>query len=79
MMDLRLAVERVGGDGWDSTRPYVKELEAMDDSEPLLLRQSIEAVACCLEAQEDWEGATAQWRLFLRWSRGSSGLIIRLC
>lgn len=66
MMDLWLAVERVGGGSWETTRPYVKELGAMDESEPLLLRQCIEAVAYFLEAQEDWEGARAQWRHLLK-------------
>lgn len=65
MMDLWLAVERVGGGSWETTRPYAKELGAMDESEPLMLRQSIEAVAYFQEAQEDWEGARAQWRHLL--------------
>eukprot|EP00752_Nemacystus_decipiens_P013300 g11780.t1 len=60
-----LAVERVGGDGWAKARPYAKALDAMDGSNSLLLRQSIEAVAWFQEAQEDWAAATTTWRRLL--------------
>ena len=62
---LWLAAERVGGDGWAKNRPYVKALDAMDGSNSLLLRQSVEAVAWFQEAQEDWEAATTTWHRLL--------------
>ena len=66
LKSLWLAVERVGGDGWAETRPYVKALGEMPESaSPLLLRQSIEAVARFQEAQEDWEAARAMMRRLL--------------
>ncbi|CAN0161211.1 unnamed protein product [Ectocarpus fasciculatus] len=64
---LWAGVQRVGGDGWATTRPYEKALEAMDESTSTspLLRQSIEAVAWFQEAQEDWTEAKRTWRRLL--------------
>eukprot|EP00903_Cladosiphon_okamuranus_P014799 g13708.t1 len=62
---LWIAAERMGGDPWAIARPYVKALDAEDGSSPLLLRQSIEAVAWFQQAQEDWEAAVATWRRLL--------------
>ena len=61
---LWLAVQRVGGDGWNEPRPYEAALAEMDESDPLL-RKSLEAVGCLQEAQEDWEGASTMWRWLL--------------
>ncbi len=75
LKSLWLAVERVGGDGWAKTRPYVKALgEVAESSSPLLLRQSIEAVARFLEAQEDWEAAKDGWRRLLAVEEEDLGL-----
>lgn len=65
LKSLWAGVERVGGDGWATTRPYEKALEAMDESKSPLLRQTIEAVAWFQEAQEDWAGAKSTWRRLL--------------
>lgn len=59
------AVESVGGDAWDTVRPYAAALAVMDHSDPLLLRKSIEAVARFQGAQEDYEGASISWRRLL--------------
>lgn len=61
---LWLAVERVGGDGWDKTRPYEAALAGMDGSDPLL-RESIEAVGWLQAALEDWKGASTTFRRLL--------------
>ncbi|CAM9205126.1 unnamed protein product [Ectocarpus sp. 13 AM-2016] len=58
-------VQRVGGDGWATTRPYEKALEALDESNSPLFRQTIEAVAWFQEEQEDWTGANRTWRRLL--------------
>eukprot|EP00903_Cladosiphon_okamuranus_P018859 g17347.t1 len=61
---LWLAVEGVGGDGWDKTRPYEASLAEMDESDPLL-RESIEAVGWFQELQENLEGAYTTFRRLL--------------
>ena len=61
---LWVAVERVGGDGWEKTRPYEAALAGMDESDPLL-RESVEAVGWFQEAHEDWEGASSTFRRLL--------------
>lgn len=58
------AVEAVGGDSCDTTRPYLAALAMMDDSDPLL-RKSIEAMARFQGAQDDWKGASTSWRRLL--------------
>ncbi|CAM9624682.1 unnamed protein product, partial [Ectocarpus sp. 6 AP-2014] len=65
LKSLWAGVQRVGGDGWATTRPYEKALEALDESNSPLFRQNIEAVAWFQEAQEDWTGANRTWRQLL--------------
>ncbi|CAM9662115.1 unnamed protein product, partial [Pylaiella littoralis] len=74
LKSLWLAVERVGGDGWWKTRPYVKALGAMDESDPSLCRKTIEAVGDFQEVQKDWAGANATWRLLLEAEKRDLGL-----
>eukprot|EP00752_Nemacystus_decipiens_P012279 g10885.t1 len=64
LQGLWRAVEEVGGEGWDTIRPYAKELAAMHESDPSF-RESLYAVADFQEVQEDWEGASATWRQLL--------------
>ena len=59
-----LALKRVGGDGWEITRPYEAALDELDESDPLL-RESIEAVGWLQEAHEDWKGASTTFRRLL--------------
>lgn len=67
-----VAVEAVGGDSWDTTRPYVAALARIDDSDPLL-RESIEAVARFQAAQEDWKGASTSWCRLLEVEKSELG------
>lgn len=60
------AVEDVGGDGWDITRPYVKALTEMDESDPWIARENSKAVARFQVALEDWEGASTTWLRLLQ-------------
>ncbi|CAN0159539.1 unnamed protein product [Pylaiella littoralis] len=74
LKSLWLAVERVSGDGWSKTRPYVKALGAMDECDPSLCRKTIEAVGDFQEVQKDWAGANATWRLLLEAEKRDLGL-----
>eukprot|EP00903_Cladosiphon_okamuranus_P014761 g13678.t1 len=57
---LWFAVERVGGDRWEHTRPYEKALAKMDKSDPLL-QKSIKDLGRFQNVQEDWEGASTTY------------------
>ena len=61
---LWVAVEDVGGESWNTTRPYAKALAVMDECDPLRT-ESIQALGSFQNAQQDWKAASATWRWLL--------------
>lgn len=64
LVGLWKAAERVGADGWRSTRPYEDALANLDTSDATYL-PSVEAVALLYEVEGDHEGAAAVMRRVL--------------